>query len=166
MSRRLNYLLIGAMVVAVGCSDEPKQTPEATPPVAEATPSVAETSPSVAEAPATAQEPDLEAMAKATTEVAAPALEGSPVEVNAELATRGQAVFAGNCTACHNPNPSLEGALGPAITGSSLELITARVLHAKYPEGYTPKRDTVIMLALPYLEPELPAIHAFLNSKK
>ena len=82
-----------------------------------------------------------------------------------QLATRGQAIYKLNCIACHNPDPSLDGATGPAIKGSSLELVTARVTKAQYPEGYKPKRDSKIMPPLPQLEKEVPALHAFLNSK-
>ena len=79
------------------------------------------------------------------------------------LATHGKRVYSQNCIACHNPNPKLDGAVGPAIYESSLELVTARVLHANYPPGYKPKRLTGQMPAFPSLEKELPALHAFLN---
>lgn len=80
-----------------------------------------------------------------------------------KLSARGEQIYKLNCIACHNPDPKQDGALGPAISGSSLELITARVLKAKYPEGYKPKRETHTMPALPQLEAEIPALHAFLN---
>jgi hypothetical protein len=35
----------------------------------------------------------------------------------------------------------------------------------KYPDGYKPKRETALMPAFPELKNEIPAIHAFLNSK-
>jgi mono/diheme cytochrome c family protein len=114
MNRVFHLLLVGAMAVTLGCSEDTKQATEMTP---------------------------------------------------ADLVKRGAGVYAANCTVCHNPNPSLDGGLGPALVGSSLELITMRVLRVQYPAGYTPKRDTSIMLPLPYLEPELPALAAFLNSK-
>ncbi len=114
MSRIFHLLLVGAMAVTSGCSEDTKQATEMTP---------------------------------------------------TDLVKHGAGVYAANCTVCHNPNPSVDGALGPALAGSSLELITMRVLHVQYPAGYTPKRDTAIMLPLPYLEPELPALAAFLNSK-
>jgi mono/diheme cytochrome c family protein len=153
MNRGLHILLIGAVAVALGCSEDAKQGTETTP--------VSETA-----APAEPTAPDLEAMAQATVDGAEDkSLVGTPAEVNADLVKRGRGVYAGNCTACHNPNPNLDGALGPALAGSSLELITMRVLHVQYPPGYTPKRDTAIMLPLAYLEPELPALAAFLNTK-
>ena len=81
-----------------------------------------------------------------------------------ELETRGKGLFMANCTACHNPDPRLAGSIGPEIAGSSLELITSRVLHQSYPSGYRPKRKSSLMPALPFLEHDIPALHAYLNS--
>ncbi len=75
---------------------------------------------------------------------------------------RGRKVYAANCTACHHPDPGLEGVLGPAIAGSSRELLEARILRAGYPDDYTPKRATLQMAALPYLAPEIDALVAYL----
>ena len=33
-------------------------------------------------------------------------------------AALGSRVYAANCTACHHPDPRLEGVLGPAVAGS------------------------------------------------
>jgi mono/diheme cytochrome c family protein len=78
-------------------------------------------------------------------------------------AERGRSVFASHCTACHNMNPKAEGVLGPSVHGSSLELVEARVVRAAYPEGYTPKRNTKVMVPLPMLKDEIQALHAYLN---
>lgn len=75
---------------------------------------------------------------------------------------RGQRVYAANCIACHNTNPSREGPIGPAIAGSPAPLVEARVLRAEYPPGYSPKRDTALMPAQPYLAGDIPALAAFL----
>lgn len=83
-----------------------------------------------------------------------------------DLIQRGRAVYMTACAACHNMDPRLDGALGPAVAGSSLELLHARVIEAKYPEGYKPKRETAQMVALPQFKNDLPAIHAYLNSLK
>ncbi len=80
-----------------------------------------------------------------------------------DLAVRGQKVYSQNCITCHNPDPKQAGAVGPAIAGSSLQLITARVLHGTYPDGYNPKRDTRLMPPIPALAPAIPVLHAFLN---
>ena len=81
----------------------------------------------------------------------------------AERQERGKLIYNSNCIACHNVDPAQAGSVGPAVKGSSLELLQARILRADYPAGYKPQRDTRVMLALPALEPEIPAIHAYLN---
>jgi len=81
-----------------------------------------------------------------------------------ELIAGGRAVYNANCIACHNMDPTKDGALGPALSGSSLALIEARVLRGEYPEGYKPKRPTRVMIPLPQLEPRLPELAAYLNS--
>ena len=60
----------------------------------------------------------------------------------------------------------------PAIAGSSLELVTARVLHGSvnydksYPPGYSPKRPTRMMTPLPHLKPDIGDIAAYLQQAK
>jgi len=81
----------------------------------------------------------------------------------AQLAERGKSIYMSNCIACHNVDPSKDGSVGPAIAGSSAELVEARVMKAAYPEGYKPKRDTRVMVALPHLQKEIPALGAYLS---
>jgi mono/diheme cytochrome c family protein len=76
----------------------------------------------------------------------------------------GRGVYLSNCIACHNMNPALDGSLGPAIKGSALDLLQARVLRGEYPPGYTPKRLTKIMVKLPLMEADVEAVHAYLNA--
>lgn len=76
----------------------------------------------------------------------------------------GRGAYNANCIACHSVDPTTDGALGPAVAGSSLSLIEARVLRAEYPEGYKPKRDTRVMVALPHLKPRLAELAAYLDS--
>jgi mono/diheme cytochrome c family protein len=76
----------------------------------------------------------------------------------------GRRTYVANCTACHNPDPTKEGTLGPALAGSSLALVEARVLRAEYPPGYTPKRPSQLMPAQPYLKSEVPNLAAYLAS--
>ena len=76
---------------------------------------------------------------------------------------RGRGIYLSACVACHNSDPSKEGPIGPAIKGSPKELIEARVLRSSYPPGYTPKRNTHIMPAQPYLKDAIPDLAAFLN---
>ncbi len=80
------------------------------------------------------------------------------------LVTRGRAVYQANCIACHNSDPKKPGAVGPDVFGSSRALLEARVLSAKYPEGYRPKRTTAMMVALPALRNDLDALFAYLNA--
>ena len=75
---------------------------------------------------------------------------------------RGRRVYMANCIVCHNPDPTKPGSAGPEVAGASRALIEARVLHAAYPPGYTPKRTTKAMVALPYLAPRLDDLAAFL----
>ncbi len=78
--------------------------------------------------------------------------------------SEGRAIYTIHCTACHSYNPSADGSLGPALKGSSLELLQARVLRGEYPAGYAPKRNTHIMQKLPLEEADVEALHAFLNA--
>ncbi len=78
-------------------------------------------------------------------------------------AEQGARVYAVNCTACHHPDPTRDGTLGPAVAGSSRELIEARVVRGEYPPGYTPKSQSQQMVALPYLAPQIDALAAYLS---
>lgn len=79
-----------------------------------------------------------------------------------DLYAQGETVFKNVCIACHNADPSQRGSLGPAIAGSSRELIEARVVHGKYPPGYTPKEPGALMPAFPHLEGSVDALAAYL----
>jgi mono/diheme cytochrome c family protein len=81
----------------------------------------------------------------------------------ANLAARGRSVYQSTCTACHAPDPARPGPIGPEIAGASLELLRSKVLRNEYPPGYTPKRDTHAMVPLPHVEPDLPALAAYLR---
>jgi mono/diheme cytochrome c family protein len=83
----------------------------------------------------------------------------------ADLVAEGRKTYLGNCIACHNPDPKLDGPLGPAVAGAEEPLLEARILNAQYPEGYTPKRDTRTMVPMPFLKPRIPAIAAYLASE-
>jgi mono/diheme cytochrome c family protein len=76
---------------------------------------------------------------------------------------RGERTYKNVCLACHAADPSQDGSLGPAIAGSSRELIEARVVHASYPEGYTPKRNSQTMPKLPHLAGSVDDLAAYLN---
>ena len=78
-------------------------------------------------------------------------------------AGRGRQVYLAQCIACHNSDPSKNGPLGPAIKGSSRELLETRVLRGTYPPGYKPKRGTAIMQPMPQLASAIPDLAAFLK---
>lgn len=82
------------------------------------------------------------------------------------LESRGKGVYMSNCITCHNPDPTLAGSIGPAIAGSSLELLTAKVLTRSYPPGYKPKVESDIMPDFPQLKDDIPGIHAYLATFK
>jgi mono/diheme cytochrome c family protein len=85
---------------------------------------------------------------------------GAPLS---EAAQRGRSTYMSVCIACHNQDPALDGAIGPAIAGASRELIEARVVHAGYPPGYQPKRSSTAMPAFPQLAGQVDDLHAFLS---
>ena len=82
------------------------------------------------------------------------------------LASRGKGIYLANCIACHNPDPKIDGSIGPAVAFSSLEVLTAKILTRTYPPGYTSKRSSAIMPDFPQLKEDIPALHAYLNSFK
>ncbi|HVH07454.1 MAG TPA: c-type cytochrome [Myxococcota bacterium] len=75
---------------------------------------------------------------------------------------RGRTVYMSICTACHNADPKLDGAVGPANAGASRELVEAKVLRGQYPPGYTPKRPSNVMPPLPHLAGSIDDLTAFL----
>jgi mono/diheme cytochrome c family protein len=79
------------------------------------------------------------------------------------LAERGRQVYLSQCMACHGPDPARDGPLGPAVTGASPALLEAKVLHGEYPAGYVPKRPSRVMQPMPALEPDIPALAAYLE---
>jgi mono/diheme cytochrome c family protein len=78
-------------------------------------------------------------------------------------AERGRQIYLAQCTACHSTDPSQPGTIGPAVKGSSRELLEAKVLQGTYPSGYTPKRPTKVMVPMPQVAPELTALADYLR---
>ena len=87
---------------------------------------------------------------------------GEADDPQAALVKRGKVVYESVCTSCHSRNPTQDGPLGPPLAGASLALLEAKVLRNEYPPGYVPKRDSKAMVPLPHVEPDLPAIEAYL----
>jgi mono/diheme cytochrome c family protein len=101
---------------------------------------------------------------KTGTEPASGASTVEPFETpESKLIAQGKLVYSNNCISCHNRNPKNPGNLGPEVFGSSKDLLTARLLRAEYPAGYTPKRKSHVMSALPHLAGDIDALAAYLN---
>ena len=78
-------------------------------------------------------------------------------------AERGRRLYLVNCVVCHNRDPSKDGATGPALKGSSENLLQFRVLSHSYPPGYVPKRKSAAMPAYPHLKKAIPHLAAYLR---
>lgn len=90
-------------------------------------------------------------------------LAGCPPKDEDPAVRRGRVAYLGTCIACHNQDPALDGAIGPAIAGSSQELLLAKIVKGEYPAGYKPKRDTKVMPPQPQLEAAVADLAAFLG---
>jgi mono/diheme cytochrome c family protein len=137
--------MFAAMMLEAGCSDEA------------ARPTTSQTGGQTAEPPAAS------GPAAATDSPSAP---GAAPDARSpeELAAAGRSTYNANCIACHAMDPRIDGALGPAVAGASLELIEARVMRSEYPTGYVPKRATRVMVPMPHLQPKLTELAAYLAS--
>jgi mono/diheme cytochrome c family protein len=81
-----------------------------------------------------------------------------------EQARAGEKIYQNVCIACHNGDPNLDGALGPANAGASAELLAAKVVRGEYPPGYAPKRpDSHAMPRFEHLADDIPALTAYLS---
>lgn len=76
---------------------------------------------------------------------------------------RGRAIYVANCIACHGADPAKDGSIGPALKGSSPELLEYRVLRTEYPPNYKPKRTTKVMPTFPFLKSQIPYLVAYLK---
>ena len=130
-------LLLAAAGLAFGCGDDPAPTPAGDSGAVEAT-----------------KPPPFPAPGETAVDT----------RTQDELVAAGRATYNANCIACHAMNPAIDGALGPAVAGSSLELLEARVMRGEYPPGYEPKRGSRVMIALPHLAPRVPELAAYLQS--
>jgi mono/diheme cytochrome c family protein len=91
------------------------------------------------------------------------ALAGCGQEKLSAEAERGRTVYNGQCTACHNFDPSQPGPVGPELKGAPRELLEAKVLRGSYPPGYKPKRPTSVMPPQPQVAGDIPALAAYLK---
>lgn len=78
--------------------------------------------------------------------------------------TRGKEVYQNLCASCHGQDLKKAGPIGPDMFGTSHEVLEAKVLRGTYPPGYKPKRPTNVMVRMPHVEKDLPALEAYLNA--
>jgi len=97
------------------------------------------------------------------TTLATLALAGCEQAQLSPSAERGRQIYLSQCVSCHGPDPAQAGPIGPQIKGASKELLEAKVVSGTYPAGYTPKRPTRVMLPLPALAPDIPALADYLR---
>lgn len=87
----------------------------------------------------------------------------SPIEI-------GRRVYFSNCISCHNKDPNLNGAVGPLLVDSPIEIIESKIMTGKYPqklpEGYKPKRTTKLMRPLTKLKDNVKDVYAWIQSMK
>ena len=88
---------------------------------------------------------------------------GCSQETLSPEAERGRQVYQAQCIACHNTDPAQAGAIGPAVKGSSEELLRSKILQGTYPPGYTPKRPTQVMQPMPQVANDIPPLTAYLR---
>lgn len=91
------------------------------------------------------------------------ALTGCPPKDEDPAIARGRQAYLGTCIACHNLNPAIDGAIGPAIQGSSKALLESKILRGEYPTGHKAKRDTKMMPPQPAMAASIDDLAAFLN---
>jgi len=94
--------------------------------------------------------------------LAASACSSGETSQEMSAADRGERVYKNVCIACHNADPSQPGSLGPAVAGSSRELLEHRVLHGTYPEGYVRQRSSAVMPQFPHLAGSIDDLAAYL----
>jgi mono/diheme cytochrome c family protein len=136
--------LAAALLLVTACGDQP-----APPPAGEKSAEIAAIKP----APA----------GKAPVEPAAPPAPAASASPSRGSAEKGKQVWLGQCVACHNPDPTKDGTLGPAVKGASPALLEARVVRGEYPPAYKPKRPTKVMPPRPDLAPSVPDLAAYLQ---
>ncbi len=78
-------------------------------------------------------------------------------------AQRGRQIYVAQCVVCHADDPARNGPLGPAVKGSSPQLLEARVVRGVYPPSYTPKRNTTVMPPMPHLASSISDLAAYLR---
>lgn len=95
----------------------------------------------------------------------APTIEYNPVDIE-----KGKEIYLSTCIKCHNKDPNIKGAIGPEVVDAPIEVMHAKVATGRYPEvlpeGFVPKRTTKQMTKFPAHVPDVPSIHAYVQSLK
>ena len=81
-------------------------------------------------------------------------------------ASRGESIYRSACITCHAADPSQDGNIGPAIAGSSEQLLRLKLVKGTYPSGYTPKHASKLMPNFEYLEAYSGDLAAFLQESE
>ena len=149
MSRRAG--LLAAALLLAACGQDEKPAP-GTAPVPSAP---------TASAPAPAPAPSVSVPQVQPSHVPAPT--GKATTAAAGDSEKGRQIYLGQCVACHNRDPAKDGPLGPAVKGSTPELVEARVVRGEYPPGYTPKRPSKVMPSRPDLAASIPDLAVYLR---
>ena len=145
--------LLAAALLLAACGQDDKPAPGAAP---------APSAPT-ASAPAPAPAPAPLAPAPQAQPPHTPAPPGTATTAAAGDPEKGRQVYLGQCVACHNRDPAKDGPLGPAVKGSSPELVEARVVRGEYPAGYTPKRPSKVMPLRPDLAASISDLAVYLR---
>lgn len=89
----------------------------------------------------------------------------NPVDI-----AKGKEIYLSTCIKCHNPDPNVKGPIGPELVDAPLVIMQAKVATGRYPEvlpeGFVPKRKTKQMTKFPAIVPDVPSIHAYVQSLK
>jgi len=83
---------------------------------------------------------------------------------------KGKELYLAQCIRCHNADPNIKGPIGPEMVDAPLDVMKYKVATGRYPdvlpEGFVPKRTTKQMTKLPAVVPDVPSIHAYVQSLK
>ena len=88
-----------------------------------------------------------------------------PAQIPQDPLQKGHLLYQARCTSCHNANPKIAGSLGPALQGTSLEVLKAKTKEGAYPLDYTPKRKTHLMPKQSLSDEEIQALFGYLNTR-
>lgn len=85
----------------------------------------------------------------------------SPAE---QLKADGRKIYIANCIACHSADIDQDGTVGPALKSSTFEILKAKLLEGKYPDGYKGKRPiSGSMPKYAFTDDQIRALEAFLH---